>query len=122
MSWDLWPSPNIVQLFGSFRQLGSYSLLLEYVDGGNFADYLKSTSPPKAVEDITVFWTSLFGVLNGLDTIHQPRRCSVGYVGAGYVGFSRYIKAELMAEQHTWVHPSTAYSPDAGVFGLALLL
>ncbi|KAM7212204.1 hypothetical protein V8F06_012416 [Rhypophila decipiens] len=65
------PIPNLVKFFGCFRQLDSYSLLLEYVDGGNLGEFFASTPPPATREDTAEFWSNLLQVLNGLDRIHQ---------------------------------------------------
>ena len=65
------PSPNVVEFYGSFRQLNSYSLILEYADGGDLSQFFDSSCPPSTVEDVVVFWKSLFQVFDGLDRIHQ---------------------------------------------------
>ena len=77
----------MVHFFGSFRQLGSYSLLLEYVDGGNLGEYFARTPPPATIEDIKLFWVNLLQVLNGLDRIHHLMRYDAEEVIRGYVGF-----------------------------------
>ncbi|KAK3290430.1 uncharacterized protein B0H64DRAFT_427698 [Chaetomium fimeti] len=65
------PSPNLIKFHGSLRQLGSYCLLLEYADGGNLGDFFDGYSPPSTVEDVALFWRSLFQVFSGLERIHQ---------------------------------------------------
>ncbi|RYO86107.1 hypothetical protein DL762_004902 [Monosporascus cannonballus] len=64
-------SDNIITYHGSFRQNGTYNLILDYADGGSLGDLLGKQVPPSAAEDIEQFWRSLFGVLNGLQSIHQ---------------------------------------------------
>ncbi|KAI0010020.1 hypothetical protein F4779DRAFT_627455 [Xylariaceae sp. FL0662B] len=46
------PSPNVITYYGSFRQNGACSVILEYCDGGNLTDYFASTEPPKNPEQI----------------------------------------------------------------------
>ena len=84
---DTSSSSNVVKFLGSFRQLGSYSLLLEYVDGGNLGEFFACTPPPATVEDIKLFWANLLQVLNGLERIHQLIRYDADEVIRGYVGF-----------------------------------
>ncbi|RYP73552.1 hypothetical protein DL771_003591 [Monosporascus sp. 5C6A] len=65
------PSDNIITYHGSFRQNGTYNLILDYAGGGSLKDLLDKQVPPSTAEDIEQFWRSLFGVLNGLQSIHQ---------------------------------------------------
>ncbi|RYP54453.1 hypothetical protein DL768_000759 [Monosporascus sp. mg162] len=65
------PSDNIITYHGSFRQNGTYNLILDYADGGSLKDLLDKQVPPSTTEGIEQFWRSLFGVLNGLQSIHQ---------------------------------------------------
>ncbi|RYP32959.1 hypothetical protein DL767_004975 [Monosporascus sp. MG133] len=64
-------SDNVITYHGSFRQNGTYNLILDYADGGSLKDLLDKQVPPSTAEDIEQFWRSLFGVLNGLQSIHQ---------------------------------------------------
>ncbi|RYO74951.1 hypothetical protein DL764_010633 [Monosporascus ibericus] len=64
-------SDNVITYHGSFRQNGTYNLILDYADGGSLKDLLGNQEPPSTVEDIEQFWRSLFGVFNGLQSIHQ---------------------------------------------------
>lgn len=65
------PSPNVVKFYGSFRQLGSYCLILEYVDGGDLGGFFDKCPAPSTVEDVVLFWKNIFQVFSGLDRIHQ---------------------------------------------------
>jgi serine/threonine protein kinase len=65
------PSPNVVKFYGSLRQLGSYCLILEYVEGGDLGDFFDKCGPPRTVDDVAMFWRSLFQVFAGLDRIYQ---------------------------------------------------
>jgi len=60
-----------VKFYGSFRQLGSYCLILEYADGGNLGEFFQGQAPPSTPEDVILFWKSLFQVFIGLERIHQ---------------------------------------------------
>jgi len=62
-----------VKLYGSFRQHGSYCLILEYADGGDLGKYFCNIPAPSTPEDVMLFWKSLFQVFWGLDRIHQLR-------------------------------------------------
>ena len=64
-------SDNIVKFYGSFRQLGSYCLILEYVDGGSLGEFFYSSPTPSTPEDVALFWKSLFQTFSGLHRIHQ---------------------------------------------------
>ncbi|GAB1319451.1 hypothetical protein MFIFM68171_09661 [Madurella fahalii] len=65
------PSPNVVEFYGAFQQLGSYCLILEYVDGGDLGEFFKNTPKPPTAEDVETFWKSLFQLFNGLGRIHE---------------------------------------------------
>jgi len=65
-------SDNIVKFYGSFRQLGSYCLILEYVDGGSLGEFFDNSPAPSTPEDVALFWKSLFQTFSGLHRIHQP--------------------------------------------------
>lgn len=65
------PSPNIVKFYGSIRQHGQYALILEFADGGDLGKLFGAHPPPSTVEDVVLFWKSLFQVFTGLDRIHQ---------------------------------------------------
>ncbi|KAK0652661.1 hypothetical protein B0T16DRAFT_427050 [Cercophora newfieldiana] len=64
-------SENVVKFYGSFRQLGSYCLILEYADGGDLGEFFDNCPPPSTPEDVVLFWKSLFQVFSGLERIHQ---------------------------------------------------
>jgi serine/threonine protein kinase len=61
----------LVKFYGSFRQLGSYCLILEFADGGDLGEFFDKCSPPSTVEDVALFWRSLFQVFAGLERIHK---------------------------------------------------
>ena len=65
------PSPNVVKFYGSLQQHGSYALILEYADGGDLSQFFETIPPPVTVEDVVMFWGSLFQVFAGLKRIHQ---------------------------------------------------
>jgi hypothetical protein len=41
------------------------------VDGGDLGDFFDNCNPPTTVEEVVMFWKSLFQVFSGLDRIHQ---------------------------------------------------
>ena len=80
------PSPHVITFYGSFRQHGSYNLILEYADGGNLADFFRNTPLPKG-SDVGRFWKSLSATLQGIDRVHQLMivgdKALNGYVSLG---------------------------------------
>src|SRR6187549_3532611 len=65
---------NVVGYWGSFTHGDTFNLLLDYVDGGNFLDFLTSTPPPIEPYEILEFWSSFFDLFKGLHGIHQLGR------------------------------------------------
>ncbi|KAK0625103.1 hypothetical protein B0T17DRAFT_491912 [Bombardia bombarda] len=78
------PVPNVVKFYGAFRQQKSFCLILEYVNGGNLADYFRNVPKPSTAEEVALFWKSLFPVFRGLYGIHQlilyDDKAFIGYV------------------------------------------
>lgn len=74
-------SDNVVKFFGSFRQSGKKhsfgNLLLEYVDGGTLLEYLQQDRSPQTPTDIYDLWSSVSGVLRGLQKVHQVAESSL---------------------------------------------
>jgi serine/threonine protein kinase len=62
-------SDNIVHFYGSWRHGDTYDILLEYVDGGTFAELLESPHPTTYIEKL-MFWTSLHRLLEPVCRIH----------------------------------------------------
>ncbi|KAK2616533.1 hypothetical protein QQS21_000576 [Conoideocrella luteorostrata] len=62
---------NIVGYYGSFVQNRMYNLVLQYVDGGNLADYFTNTPKPTTSDDIRRFWRSICSVWKGLHGLHH---------------------------------------------------
>ena len=62
---------NMITFYGSWRQNGTYNILLEYADGGTLLDYFKHVPPPTSEEDIQLFWGNLLRVLEALQLIHS---------------------------------------------------
>lgn len=65
------PSDNVITYYGSFRQQGTFNLILELADRGSLADLLDKLDPPSTTKDILCFWCSLLSTLHGLRNIHQ---------------------------------------------------
>ncbi|KAI8633953.1 kinase-like protein [Xylariaceae sp. FL1651] len=65
------PSKHLVRCYGSFRQLQTYNLVLEYISDGNLLNFYKTTTPPCNPRDVYDFWTSFQGLFEGLHHIHQ---------------------------------------------------
>ncbi|KAI2466238.1 hypothetical protein F4781DRAFT_424218 [Annulohypoxylon bovei var. microspora] len=64
------PSPNVVTYYGSFRQNGTYNIILEYANGGDLAEFFKKTPSPKG-DEVIQFWKSMSQCFIGLDFIHH---------------------------------------------------
>ncbi|CZR54400.1 uncharacterized protein PAC_04284 [Phialocephala subalpina] len=62
---------HLIGVYGSYTQGNSYNVLLEWADRGSLEHYFQLTNPPAGIVGITNFWTSLFGTLRALHTIHQ---------------------------------------------------
>lgn len=67
-------SEHIIAYYGSFEQNGTYYLILELVNDGNFLEYLERTPPPQTPQDIYDFWTSVIGLFEGFHQVHQLLR------------------------------------------------
>ncbi|KAI3322542.1 kinase-like protein [Xylariaceae sp. AK1471] len=65
------PSKHVIKCYGSFRQLKTYNLVLEYVSGGSLLEFYKDIPPPRCPQAIHDFWTSFQGLFEGLHHIHQ---------------------------------------------------
>ena len=63
--------PTMIGFFGSFRQNGTYNILLEYADGGTLEDYFRNARPPNRGEDICNFWARFLGIVDALMAIHN---------------------------------------------------
>ncbi|KAI1386685.1 uncharacterized protein F4822DRAFT_323975 [Hypoxylon trugodes] len=61
---------NVIAYHGSFRHANSFNIILEYADGGDLAEFLKTTENPKGA-DIKQFWGSLSQCFQGLHYIHH---------------------------------------------------
>lgn len=84
------PSKNVIRYYGSFRQCGTFNLILEYADRGSLADFLDKMDPPSTAKDILQFWQSLFSTLHGLRSIHQWMEAGTDYHIVGWVMFMIY--------------------------------
>ncbi|KAH8881813.1 kinase-like protein [Thozetella sp. PMI_491] len=62
---------EIVKYYGSFRQVGVNTLILEQADGGTLANFFERTKPIERPEDRLYFWREFLGLLRGLDYIHN---------------------------------------------------
>jgi serine/threonine protein kinase len=72
-------NPHLITFYGSYIHKGTYNIILEYADGGSLEDYFQHNAPPWKSEDIVRLWTSLFGILKALNSIHTvERRNSIG--------------------------------------------
>ena len=65
---------SLIKLLGSYKQGGTYNILLEYADRGTLEDFLRDTVPPTLGEDIIFFWKRLFNVIKALQRIHATER------------------------------------------------
>ncbi|KAI1416916.1 kinase-like domain-containing protein [Hypoxylon sp. FL1857] len=62
--------PNVITYYGSFRQNNTFNIILEYADGGDLAEFLRTTQSPKGSE-IQQVWESLSHSFKGLHSIHH---------------------------------------------------
>ncbi|KAH7324611.1 kinase-like domain-containing protein [Stachybotrys elegans] len=62
---------NIVRMYSSFEQDYKLFLVMEFVDGINLEEYVKSENPPQGAKDVHQFWTSILGLPTGLLKLSQ---------------------------------------------------
>jgi serine/threonine protein kinase len=69
-------SQYITRHFGSFSFKGKHKfiIVLEYAAGGSLQDFLRTTEPPVAPEDIQLLWSRLLKLLDGLHVLHELYR------------------------------------------------
>ncbi|KAK6065260.1 tein kinase 4-like protein [Seiridium cupressi] len=65
------PTNHVIEFHGSFEQVDTMNLVLEYVESGDLLHYMKNTPPPQTNADIHALWTSMSGILKGCYHIHQ---------------------------------------------------
>ncbi|KAM0814081.1 putative Kinase-like domain-containing protein [Seiridium cardinale] len=65
------PTNHVIGFHGSFEQVDTMNLVLEYVESGDLLHYMKNTLPPQTSADIHALWTSILGILKGCYHIHQ---------------------------------------------------
>ncbi|KAL7627710.1 hypothetical protein AAE478_001904 [Parahypoxylon ruwenzoriense] len=108
-------SRNVITYYGSFRYHATYNILFEYADGGNLAEFLQNTPPPKGAK-IVQFWKSLSQCFKGLDHIHRLTT----YAGDSKVnGIHEDIKPEnilLFKGSSTSPYDFTPKIADFGLF------
>ncbi|KAM5348638.1 hypothetical protein ACJ41O_008462 [Fusarium nematophilum] len=90
------PSRHIINYYGCYRQQMSdntttYNLILGYVDGGNFEEFLSNMLPPQSPIDVVRFWSAFIGVLEGLHHLHLTE---TDLSGQTYQGIHQDIKPE----------------------------
>jgi serine/threonine protein kinase len=61
---------NIVRLYGSWKQNQTYSILLEFVNGGTLADLFCSQNPTTSQERLS-FWRNIFHIIEPVALIHR---------------------------------------------------
>lgn len=66
-------SQYVVKYYGSFIQGDTYTIILEYADGGSLLEFYRRERPPKTWDDLRKFWDSMFRLLEALAVIHNVR-------------------------------------------------
>jgi serine/threonine protein kinase len=95
---------NILRCLGSFTQQSSggptYNLLLEYAEC-DLDEYFEHTLSPDSLESIRWLWEQLFGVADGLQTIHDG--LGTGDQGRTYFGYHADLKpANILRVGSQW--------------------
>lgn len=108
------PSPHIITYYGSFRQNGTFNLILEHADRGSLSNFLESKPPPSTDEDILRFWKSLFQILHGLDRIHQASTPDDNNIR----GIHEDIKPDNILLSSTCSSSLYEFTPKVADFGL----
>jgi serine/threonine protein kinase len=70
--------PHIVEYLGSYEQGDVRCIILEYADIGTLDEYFEKIAPPRSEEDLVAFFTSLFGLIKGLNSIHEVGERLIG--------------------------------------------
>lgn len=70
LRYDEQPHPNIIEYYGSFVREGTYNIILEYADRKSLDEYMRDTDAPTSVQEIMLFWSRFFAILDGLVQIH----------------------------------------------------
>lgn len=85
---------TIVGFYGSFSQAESYNIILEYADGGTLERYFRETRKPQSPAETLKVWEALFGLLEGLHTIHGLQPTNPEYaIFPGYVSSSLKLRS-----------------------------
>jgi hypothetical protein len=64
---------GLVAFYGAFVSRRKYNLLFEYADKGTLEQYFHHVNAPFTGEDILMFWTSLFQIIEALARIHRVK-------------------------------------------------
>jgi len=75
---------HVLRYYGSFRQSGTFNLLLQYADRGNLLDFFQKTRQPQSINEVCQLWKSIFGILQGVHCLHN--RSPDDYSSAEYRG------------------------------------
>ncbi|KAN0092430.1 hypothetical protein V8E51_018277 [Hyaloscypha variabilis] len=62
---------NLIGFYGSFRQCGTFNIILEHAIGGDLNEYLHTNLPPTNATDIYKFWCALCGITKAVVAIHN---------------------------------------------------
>lgn len=113
------PCKNITRFYGSFQQEDTGSLILEYVEGGDLLNYLRTTPRPQTPDDIRSFWKSISGLPFALHKVHQATETSPQLPRRAII--HQDIKANniLVARGSGSIYEFTAKLSDFGHSGVA---
>ena len=63
----------VIGFYGSYIQEDEYNIILEYANGGNLEQLLKSKDPPTDSPGIFAFWEALLDLAKALVCIHDTK-------------------------------------------------
>ena len=70
LRYDEKPTPFVIAYYGSYVDKDTYNIIVEYADGGNLEDFMRTTTEPSTIHDTIELWDRLSCTLHGLAHIH----------------------------------------------------
>ena len=62
---------SVIRFYGSYTQVETFNIVLEYADKGSLETFLKFNDPPTQMEHIRDFWKNLLELLKALMYLHN---------------------------------------------------
>lgn len=62
---------SIIRFYGSYTQVKTFNIVLEYADKGSLEKFLQENDPPIELEDVRIFWKCLMELFKALIYLHN---------------------------------------------------